>query len=144
MENKTTRTLTPDERMEYEEIGRCQRHDMSVVIDLTKVVLPISLGMVPIAAARPDLVWPLGFASVLLHFYYLTVVDQQLRSQAWRHDRANELEQAVGLDHYRRETRRLHAQRWPSFLRGKYIRWTMLPLLAFAYWWIARYSTGPS
>ena len=138
------RALTPDERMEYEEIGRCQRHDMDVVMDLSKVMLPIALGMVPVAAARQDLVWPLAFASVLLYLYYCAVADHHMRTKAWRQDRANELEEAAGLDHYRLELRRVHASRWPVFLHGKYLRWAMLPMLVFAYWWIAHHGAGPS
>lgn len=96
-------TVNPRRRVhlllvEYEEIGRCWRHDDDIAVRLTAILLPLAVGALALALGYPlppRLVIGLG-GMLLMLFWFLYYVRVSARA-VLRFGRAKEIERALGL-----------------------------------------------
>jgi hypothetical protein len=93
--------LNDDERMEYQEIGEFARHDDTVNLTVSTVLLPVLVAALGWAWQHHDLEGPLALGSLVLWAYWIVVNRRRNHFLGLRLSRARALEEEAELHHHR-------------------------------------------
>jgi hypothetical protein len=96
--------LSADERLEYQEIGAFARHDDTVMLAVSSLLLPALFAALAWAwqPESGNLRIPLALGSFLIWLYWAVVTQRRGDFAAVRYGRAQELECKAGLHHHLR------------------------------------------
>lgn len=100
--NQTPRDLSPNERLEYDEIGKWCRHDDDMIYKAAAVFLVISFGALPVAVQYPRGRYALFFVSLAIYIFWWLTAKRMSWFSSVRLQRARELEAAAGMQHHAR------------------------------------------
>jgi hypothetical protein len=100
--------------MEYQEIGEFARHDDTVDLTVSGVLIPLLVSALAEAWYDHRFALPLAFGSAVVWLYWYSVKQRRMGFLLLRLQRARELERIAGLDHHRRirRTDRVLSPRW--------------------------------
>lgn len=104
--------LSTDQQMEYQEIGEFARHDDSVDLTISGVLLPLLVSALAAAWHDHQLAIPLAFGSFVVWLYWYSVKKRRMDFLLLRLQRARDLESIAGLDHHRRILRSDRTDGW--------------------------------
>jgi hypothetical protein len=94
--------LSTDQQIEYQEIGEFVRHDDTVDLAMSSVLLPLLVSAIVAAWTEHQFAIPLAFGSFLVWLYWYSVKKRRMDFLLVRLDRARELERIGQLDHHLR------------------------------------------
>jgi hypothetical protein len=109
--------LTDDERIEYQQINEFARHDDTVTLAVSSVVLPALFAALAWAWTQPiDIRAPLALGSLVIWLYWAAVTQRRGEFAVIRYKRAWELECKADLQHHLRIA-------WADRRQGFWQRW---------------------
>jgi len=86
---------------EYEEIGKCWRHDDQIASQLTAMLFPLAVGAFVLPFAYPSLArLPVALGGILMMLFWLLVYLRLRPIFTLRLKRAKEIERLLGLNHH--------------------------------------------
>jgi hypothetical protein len=96
--------LTADERLEYQEINEFARHDDTVMLAVSSLLLPTLFAALALAwqPTNNGVRVPLALGSFVVWLYWATVTQRRGEFAAIRYRRAQQLECKAKLDHHLR------------------------------------------
>jgi hypothetical protein len=94
--------LNDDQRLEYQEIGQFVRHDDTVNLTMSSLLVPALLLALSYAWQHHDLEGPLALASLVLWAYWIVAKRRRNDFLSVRLRRAWIIEESAGLDHHLR------------------------------------------
>ncbi len=92
--------LNDDERVEYQQIGEFARHDDTVSLAVSSLVLPALIGALSWAWVNHAFVVPLGLGSLVVWLYWTVVNKRRNDFMRVRLARAWKLEEVADLKHH--------------------------------------------
>jgi hypothetical protein len=93
--------LNDDQRMEYQEIGEFARHDDTIHLTMSSVLIPVLIGALGWAWEHHDVAIPLAFGSLVTWVYWFAVKRRRMDFLRLRLKRARDLEAIGQLEHHR-------------------------------------------
>jgi hypothetical protein len=96
--------LSADERLEYQEVNEFARHDDTVMLAASSLLLPTLFAALAWAwQSKNDYVRiPMAVGSFIVWLYWGTIIQRRGQFAKLRYERAQELERKAGMDHHLR------------------------------------------